>query len=105
MIVRLVKMTFKPAETARFQALFEDWRHRIIAFPGCMALELLHDERDPRVFFTHSRWRNAEDLEAYRRSEVFAQVWPVVKTLFDAPAEAWSTRCEHAMKHPSYPSR
>ena len=77
MIVRLVKMTFRNGEVARFQELFEEWRHRIIAFPGCGKLELLYDINEPDVFFTHSEWGSAEDLESYRNSAVFADVWPV----------------------------
>jgi quinol monooxygenase YgiN len=90
MIARLVKMTFKPEEVARFRELFEGWRVKIIAFPGCEHLELLHDKDDPRVFFTYSLWRDAADLEAYRTSEVFGEVWPVVKGLFAASPQAWS---------------
>ncbi len=97
MVVRVVKMTFRAEEVARFQELFEGWRHRIITFPGCRHLELLHDQNDPRVFFTYSEWNGPADLEAYRTSEVFAGVWPVVKKLFDAPAEAWTMEREHHM--------
>ncbi len=97
MIVRLVKMTFKPDEAGRFQRLFEGWRHRIIATPGCRALELLHDVKDGRVFFTRSVWVAEADLEAYRRSATFADVWPVVKQMFAAPAEAWTVQVEHRM--------
>lgn len=101
MIVRLVKLTFHPEHVARFQELFEDWRHRIIAFPGCTHLELLHDVQRPGVLFTYSVWRSADDLEAYRNSDVFTSVWPVVKPLFAAPAQAWSTQREHAMDAPT----
>ncbi len=97
MIVRLVKMTFRPEEVGTFQALFEGWRHRIIAFPGCRQLELLHDARDSRVFFTYSEWNGPADLEAYRTSDVFANVWPVVKKLFAEPADAWTMHREHSM--------
>lgn len=90
MIVRLVKMTFRPEEVGRFMDLFEGWRPRIAAFPGCRHLELLRDTRDPRVFFTYSLWTAPADLEAYRNSAVFAGVWPVVKALFAEPAEAWT---------------
>ncbi|MBK8338628.1 MAG: SAM-dependent chlorinase/fluorinase [Flavobacteriales bacterium] len=62
MIVRLVRMTFQEEGMAQFQELFEGWRHRIIASPGCLHLELLHDVGDPRVFFTYSVWRSAEDF-------------------------------------------
>lgn len=97
MIVRLVKMTFRPEETAHFQRLFEDWRHKIIRFPGCRKLELLHDKDAPGIFFTHSEWDSADALEHYRNSEVFADVWPVVKQLFAERAQAWSLHLEHRM--------
>ena len=96
-ITRIVKMTFRPEEVATFQALFEGWRHRIIAFPGCGHLELLHDARDARIFFTYSEWSGPADLEAYRTSDVFANVWPVVKKLFAEPADAWTVHREHSM--------
>lgn len=95
MIIRIVKMTFRPEETARFQELFEGWKPKIRSFPGCRHLELLHDVNDPRIFFTYSHWNGVEDLEKYRVSEVFASVWPVVKAMFAAPAEAWSVDREH----------
>lgn len=97
MIVRVVKMTFRPEEVTRFLDLFEGWRHRIIAFPGCQHLELLHDVDDERVLFTYSVWQGPEDLEAYRNSDVFAGVWPVVKKLFAEPAQAWTLDRRHAM--------
>ncbi len=95
MLIRIVKMTFRPEEVGRFQELFEGWKPRIRAFPGCLHLELLHDVKDPRIFFTYSHWECPGDLEAYRVSDVFASVWPVVKDLFAAPAEAWSVAREH----------
>lgn len=100
MITRIVKMTFREEKVGRFQELFEGWRHRIVARPGCRKLELLHDVADPRVFFTHSEWDHENDLEAYRRSATFAEVWPVVKTLFAERAEAWSLHTEHRMVRP-----
>lgn len=96
-MVRIVKMTFRPEEVEVFKALFEGWRHRIIASPGCRHLQLLHDRQDQRVFMTYSAWRSPEDLEAYRNSEVFASVWPVVKLMFAEPAEAWSLDRDHSM--------
>lgn len=101
MIVRLVKLTLRPEEAGRFRTLFEGWRHRIIAFPGCTHLELLHDVHKQGVFFTYSVWRSPDDLEAYRNSEVFASVWPTVKGLFAAPAQAWSMDREHSMDAPA----
>jgi quinol monooxygenase YgiN len=97
MIVRIVKMTFRPEEVATFQELFVGWKPRIRNFPGCEHLELLHSVDDPRVFFTYSHWNGPSDLEAYRISDVFASVWPTVKGLFAAPAEAWTLDREHLM--------
>lgn len=97
MIVRIVKMTLAAEHVERFQELFESWKERIRAFPGCLHLELLHDAGDPRVFFTYSRWDDAAGLEAYRTSEVFSEVWPAVKPLFAAPAEAWTMHREHLL--------
>ncbi len=95
MIVRIVKMTFRAEEVGRFLEHFEGWKPRIRSFPGCRHLELLHDVEDPRIFFTYSHWDSPADLENYRVSEVFASVWPVVKGLFAAPAEAWSVHRKH----------
>ncbi len=97
MIVRIVKMTFKPEAVETFQELFVGWKPKIRSFPGCEHLELLHATDDPRIFFTYSHWTGAQALEAYRNSEVFASVWPVVKALFDAPAEAWTVDREHVL--------
>ena len=97
MIVRLVEMTFRTEAIGEFQQHFEGWRHRIRGFPGCQHLQLLHDASDPRVFFTYSHWDGPEDLEAYRNSDVFAEVWPVTKALFAEPAEAWSVMQEYRM--------
>jgi quinol monooxygenase YgiN len=95
MIVRIVKMTFRPEEVWRFQELFEDWKPQIRSSRGCLYLELLHDVNDPRIFFTYSQWEKISDLEDYRVSSVFSSVWPVVKTLFAEPAEAWTMVREH----------
>ncbi len=97
MIVRVVKMTFVPEHIARFQELFVGWGPRIRSFPGCLHLELLHDVNDPRIFFTYSHWNTAADLEAYRTSAVFGEVWPTVKPLFAASTEAWSLEQEHRL--------
>lgn len=89
-MIRIVKMTFRPEEVPAFLAHFEEWRHRIRAFPGCTGLELLQDRDEPSILFTYSHWEKPEALEAYRTSALFREVWPVVKDLFAAPAEAWS---------------
>jgi quinol monooxygenase YgiN len=96
MIVRIVKMTFRPQEVRRFQEHFAQWKSHIRAARGCQHLELLHDVNDPRIFFTYSHWEHPSHLEQYRDSELFAAVWPQVKAWFEEPAEAWSLDREHA---------
>ena len=97
MVVRIVKMTFLPEHVERFHELFIGWKERIRSFPGCLHLELLHDIIDFRIFFTYSHWEHSDDLEAYRNSDVFSEVWPVVKPLFAAPTEAWTLDREHSL--------
>ena len=88
MIVRLVKMSFKAEEVATFEALFAKYHQQIRNFPGCTALQLL---KDGHTYFTYSHWEKAQDLENYRNSELFKEVWPATKVLFAKAAEAWST--------------
>ncbi len=88
MIVRLVKMSFRPDAVPQFDALFEKYHQQIRHFPGCTHLQLL---KAGAVYFTYSHWERAEDLENYRHSDLFQAVWPATKALFAQPAEAWST--------------
>jgi len=89
-IVRIVKMTFKPELLPAFLEIFNLSAEKIRAFPGCMRLELLSDADNPAVLFTYSYWQDAQDLEAYRHSELFNETWAVTKVLFNAKPEAWS---------------
>lgn len=90
MIIRIVKMEFRPDEVDAFVALFEQHRCAIRSFPGCEKLELLQDRDQPSVFMTYSHWKNAESLENYRTSEVFSHIWPKTKALFASSPQAWS---------------
>ena len=90
MFIRIVKMKFKEANCAAFEANFDKNKDKIRAFPGCKRLELLHDRNDPTIYFTYSYWNEDEDLENYRNSDLFKSVWAYTKTLFDAKPEAWS---------------
>lgn len=90
MIIRIVKMTFKPELVPVFLKIFEESAEKIRAFPGCMRLELLAEDENPTVMFTYSYWEAPENLEAYRQSDLFGQTWAKTKVLFDAKPEAWS---------------
>ena len=83
-------MTFRKDSTDFFKQHFDSISDRIRDFPGCEGLLLMQDREDNRIFFTFSEWRSPEDLEAYRKSELFLSTWKKVKQYFDDKAEAWS---------------
>lgn len=91
MIVRIVKMTFKPTQIETFLETFEKQKTFIKGFDGCTHLELLRDKSNPNVFFTYSHWKDASYLELYRKSDFFINIWSKVKLLFDDKPLAWST--------------
>ena len=90
MLTRIVKMTFKEECIDEFLAYFQTRVERIRSFPGCLKAELLRDEANSRVFFTLSHWTKDEDLQTYRNDPFFRETWAHTKTMFAAPAEAWS---------------
>ena len=91
MVTRIVKMTFRTEATAQFLDIFEQYHTQIRAADGCCGLKLLRDENNPNIFFTYSLWEDESFLEVYRHSATFGVVWPQVKPLFAAPAEAWTS--------------
>lgn len=92
MIKRFVKLTIRKEATREFLELFEASKKKIMASRGLRHLELLRDLDDERVFITFSIWDTEEDLNAYRQSQIFLQIWEKVGELFDAEPEAHSTR-------------
>lgn len=90
MFVRIVKMRFQEENIAAFLANFELMKTKIRTAEGNRFLELYQDKNDPRIFFTYSYWETEADLENYRQSELFYDVWTFTKKLFNAPPEAWS---------------
>ncbi|MGB5818864.1 MAG: antibiotic biosynthesis monooxygenase family protein [Saonia sp.] len=90
MLVRIVKLTFKKENIASFKQIFKETKHTIRNFEGCSFLELYQDKNNPTVFFTYSYWDTDNDLERYRNSDFFKQVWGKTKLLFAGKPEAWS---------------
>lgn len=90
MLIRVVRMTFRPEATPDFLALFERTAPRIRATPGCHHLELWRDAADPARFATHSHWTDAAALDAYRASGLFRTTWAATRALFAEPATATS---------------
>jgi len=90
MITRIVRMTFRPEAIEDFLSIWNQSRTHIRARPGCLEARLFQDHTEHHVYYTLSRWASVGDLEAYRRSELFGEVWPKTKALFAAPAQAYS---------------
>jgi heme-degrading monooxygenase HmoA len=90
MFVRIVKMSFHQENIPKFLANFESIKDKIRASEGNRFLELYQDKNNPCIFFTYSYWETEEDLENYRCSALFDEVWTFTKQLFNDKPEAWS---------------
>jgi heme-degrading monooxygenase HmoA len=90
MLVRVVKMHFSLNFIDDFKFLFDSVKPLILYADGCLSVKLLQHETDLSIFFTISSWQSAEDLENYRKSDLFIKTWAKVKPHFTIKAEAWS---------------
>ncbi len=90
MLLRTVRMTFRPDAVPAFLALFGATRGKIAAQPGCHALALWADPRYSNILTTVSEWTGAEALDAYRATDLFAATWAETKAMFAAPPIAIS---------------
>lgn len=90
MFVRIVKMSFAEENIPAFLDNFELIKDKIRNAAGNRLLELYQDKTDKCIFFTYSYWETEKDLENYRKSELFNEVWAFTKKLFNAKPEAWS---------------
>jgi len=90
MFVRIVKMSFREENIPAFLDNFEIMKDKIRNAPGNRFLELYQDRNDKQIFFTYSYWETEQDLENYRQSELFYDVWAFTKKLFNGKPEAWS---------------
>lgn len=83
-------MSFSEENIPAFLENFEINKDKIRNAPGNRLLELYQDKNNKCVFFTYSYWEKEEDLENYRKSELFNEVWAFTKKLFNNKPEAWS---------------
>ncbi len=90
MLVRIVKLSFHDIHIPKFLENFELMKDQIRSAPGNLLLELYRDKDNPNVFFTYSYWEREEDLENYRKSELFNGIWTFTKQLFNDKPQAWS---------------
>ena len=88
--VRIVKMEFKEDKTDEFIANFYSVKDKIRSQPGNKLLEMYRDKHNTNIFFTYSYWENEEDLENYKKTDLFKTVWAKTKVLFNAKPQAWS---------------
>tara|TARA_R110002020_G_scaffold9795_1_gene38259 strand:- start:3 stop:302 length:300 start_codon:yes stop_codon:yes gene_type:complete len=92
MLIRIVRMTFKPEGVAEFLKNFHANKNSIRNSPGCRHLELWQDENDKNIFLTRSHWESEEHLNQYRDSELFKSVWSFTKQLFSEKPIAFSSK-------------
>jgi quinol monooxygenase YgiN len=92
MLIRIVKMTFEENKIDEFLSVFEESKLKIRKMNGCAHLELLQDFNLPNSFSTYSYWNNEEDLNNYRNSELFRDVWAKTKVLFSEKPIAFSLK-------------
>ncbi len=90
MITRIVRLSFKKENVVDFINAFNNSKAQISAFPGCTKLRLFKDFSDETIFYTHSEWNSMEDLENYRKSDLFIATWSVVKPLFANSPQVFS---------------
>lgn len=90
MLIRIVKMSIEPSKTEDFLINFEKNKIRIRHFEGCQFLELYRDKHNTNIFFTYSFWNAETDLNNYRESELFKNIWKKTKLCFNAKPEVWS---------------
>lgn len=83
-------MSFHQENISKFLENFDLMKEKIRNAEGNRYLELYQDKNNPCIFFTYSFWETEQDLENYRQSALFDEVWTFTKKLFNNKPEAWS---------------
>jgi heme-degrading monooxygenase HmoA len=83
-------MSFHQENISKFLENFDLMKEKIRNAEGNRYLELYQDKNNPCIFFTYSFWETEQDLENYRQSALFDEVWTFTKKLFNDKPEAWS---------------
>lgn len=92
MLIRVVRMTFRADSVDKFLELFRQSQSKIIQSPGCRKVTLLQDHDHPYIYITYSHWDQGEDLERYRQSPLFKEIWSQTKPLFGDRPQAFSMK-------------
>lgn len=90
MITRIVKLEFKEEHVEDFLNFFDGIQDIVNEFPGCQGMKLYQDIYRPNIIMTYSHWNSEEDLNKYRNSKDFGEIWPKIKPWFAERPAAWS---------------
>ncbi|MCB0514674.1 MAG: antibiotic biosynthesis monooxygenase [Chitinophagales bacterium] len=90
MIFRIVKLEFREDSVQDFLTYIRPFQEAIRASAGCTFLQIIQDNNNPQLIFTYSQWQSEQDLENYRQSALFTQVWAQTKRWFSAKPAAWT---------------
>ncbi len=89
MILRLVGLPVNPERVIDLEDTFARAQPRIAALPNCHHVSLLRTGSDDEPdYLTLSIWTDREDLETYRRSDLFKSIWPPIRATLRA--EPWA---------------
>lgn len=89
-VLRIVKMEFEEELVCEFDALFSEIQSDIEAMPGCERVMMMKSSGAPNTRTTLSWWAHEDDLNNYRKSALFGEVWPQTKAKFAEKPLAWS---------------
>lgn len=92
MLIRIVRMTFQADKITDFLEIFNHSKEKILSMDGCTHVEVLQDTDNPLIFCTYSHWNSVEDLNNYRNSDFFVDVWRKTKALFAEKPLAFSLK-------------
>lgn len=90
MINRIVKIRFNEDFSCEFEQIFIETKPLILKQKGCISVTMMKNIHQKNEFFTYSLWKNEEDLNNYRNTELFKSVWKKLKSNFSTKPEAWS---------------
>lgn len=91
MITRIVKMVFQEDKTDIFKEFSKTIVNKIASSKGCHKVNILQDKNNKNTFFSYSLWDSEDDLNNYRSSELFIDIWSKTKVMFADKPLAWST--------------
>ena len=91
MITRIVKLHFHANFCSEFENNFSEFKKVVSSFEGCKSVKLLKSN-SIGIYFTISQWEQESNLDQYRTSETFKEIWNTLKPYFVERAEAWTTQ-------------